>query len=78
MCSQTSNSRCLIGLFKLYVLALPSDEKNWTDTYIFKNRNQGGLEPHEQVERAGRVLWILLKSWRAPKNPSIISVLLTI
>ncbi len=52
--------------------------KNWTDTYIFKNRSQGGLEPHEQVERAGRVLWILLKSWRAPKNPSVTSTLLTI
>ncbi len=24
--------------------------KNWTDTYIFKHRSQGGLEPHEQVE----------------------------
>jgi len=52
--------------------------KNWNDTYIFKNRAQGGLEPHEQVERAGRVLWILLKSWRAPKNPSVTSVLLSI
>ncbi len=52
--------------------------KNWTDTYIFKNRSNGGLEPHEQVERAGRVLWILLKSWRVPKNPSVTSVLLTI
>lgn len=53
--------------------------KNWTDTYIFKNRNQGGLEPHEQVERAGRVLWISSKSsWFAPKNPSVTSVLLTI
>lgn len=52
--------------------------KNWTDTYVFKNRNQGGLEPHEQVERAGRILWISLKSWRAPKNPSVTSVLLSI
>ena len=43
-----------------------------------KTETREGLEPHEQVERAGRVLWILLKSWRAPKNPSIISVLLTI
>ena len=52
--------------------------KNWTDTYIFKNRENGGLEPHEQVERAGRVLWICLKSWRAPKQPMVTSVLLTI
>jgi len=50
--------------------------KNWTDTYVFKNRDNGGLEPHEQVERAGRVLWISLKSWRNPKNPSVTSVLL--
>jgi len=50
--------------------------KNWSDTYVFKNRKEGGLEPHEQVERAGRVLWILLKSWRSPKNPSVTSVLL--
>jgi hypothetical protein len=52
--------------------------KNWTDTYVFKNRENGGLEPHEQVERAGRVLWICLKDWFAPKNPSVTSVLLTI
>ncbi len=50
--------------------------KNWTDTFVFKNRKNGGLEPHEQVERAGRVLWISLKSWRSPKNPSVTSVLL--
>lgn len=53
--------------------------KNWTDSYIFKNRNNGGLEPHEQVERAGRVLWISSKSsWFSPKNPPVTSVLLTI
>ena len=52
--------------------------KNWSDTYIFKNREIGGLEPHEQVERAGRVLWISLKSWRAPKKPMVTSVLLTL
>ena len=50
--------------------------KNWTDTFVFQNRKNGGLEPHEQVERAGRVLWISLKSWRSPKNPSVTSVLL--
>jgi len=50
--------------------------KNWTDTYVFKNRDKGGLEPHEQVERAGRVLWISLKSWRNPKNPRVTSVVL--
>lgn len=52
--------------------------KNWTDAYIFRNKDKGGLEPHEQVERAGRVLWICLKSWFEPKNPSVTSVLITI
>ena len=52
--------------------------KNWTDTYIFKHRANGGLEPHEQTERAGRVLWISLKSWREPKQPMVTSVLLTL
>ncbi len=52
--------------------------KNWSDTYIFKNRRNGGLEPHEQVDRAGRVLWVALKSWRSPKNPAVSSVLLSI
>jgi len=52
--------------------------KNWTDTYVFKNRENGGLEPHEQVERVGRVLWICLKSWRDPKQPMVTSVLLTL
>lgn len=52
--------------------------KNWTDSYVFKHRSNGGLEPHEQVERAGRVLWICLKDWLSPTNPSVTSVLLTI
>lgn len=56
----------------------PIEVKNWTDTYIFKHRSNGGLEPHEQIERAGRVLWISLKSWREPKQPMVTSVLLTL
>ncbi|AJW71045.1 nuclease-related domain-containing protein [Nitrosopumilus adriaticus] len=56
----------------------PIEVKNWTDTYIFKHRANGGLEPHEQAERAGRVLWISLKSWRDPKQPMVTSVLLTL
>lgn len=40
--------------------------KNWSNQYYNQNDN---LSPHEQVDRAGRVLWIALKSWRSPKNP---------
>ena len=50
--------------------------KNWSSHYY---KNYYGLPPHEQVDRAGRVLWIALKSsWFSPKNPSISSVLLSI
>ena len=50
--------------------------KNWSSHYY---KNHFGLPPHEQVDRAGRVLWISLKSsWFAPKNPKISSVLLSI
>ncbi|MCV0431481.1 nuclease-related domain-containing protein [Nitrosopumilus sp.] len=52
--------------------------KNWTDTYIFKNRENGGLEPHEQVNRAGRVMWISLKEWFGMENPNVSAVLLPI
>jgi len=49
--------------------------KNWSRGYY---KNYGGLSPHEQVDRAGLVLWITLKSWRSPKNPSPSSVLLAV
>jgi len=49
--------------------------KNWTKRYFKKN---DGLSPHEQVDRAGMVLWIALKSWRSPKTPSVSSVLLSV
>ena len=49
--------------------------KNWSTQYYTQNNN---LNPHEQVDRAGRVLWIALKSWRSPKNPPVTSVLLSI
>ncbi|QUC65325.1 NERD domain-containing protein [Nitrosopumilus sp. K4] len=52
--------------------------KNWSDTYIFKNRANGGLEPHEQVNRAGRIMWISLKEWFGMENPNVSAVLLTI
>ena len=37
-----------------------------------------GLSPHEQVDRAGMVLWIALQSWQSPKKPVISSVLLPV
>jgi len=49
--------------------------KNWSSNF---SRQYQGLSPYEQVERAGRVLWIALKSWRSPMNPSVTSVLLSI
>ena len=50
--------------------------KNWSAKYY---KNHYGLRPHEQVDRAGRVLWIKLKSsWFSPKDPPITSVLLSI
>ena len=50
--------------------------KNWSSHYY---KNHYGLRPHEQVDRAGRVLWISLKSsWFSPKDPPISSVLLAI
>ena len=49
--------------------------KNWSSHF---SRRYQGLSPYEQVERAGRVLWIGLKSWRNPRNPSVTSVLLSI
>jgi hypothetical protein len=33
--------------------------KNWSDDYV---KNNEKLIPHEQTDRAGRVLWISLKS----------------
>ncbi len=50
--------------------------KNWSAKYY---KNHYGLRPHEQVDRAGRVLWIKLKSsWFRPKDPPVTSVLLSI
>jgi len=51
------------------------EAKNWSSNF---SRQYQGLSPYEQVERAGRVLWIALKSWRSPRNPSVTSVLLSI
>jgi len=50
--------------------------KNWSAKYY---KNHYGLRPHEQVDRAGRVMWVSLKSsWFSPKDPPITSVLLSI
>jgi len=52
------------------------EAKNWSSEYIEQHT---GLNPHEQVDRAGRVLWISLKSsWRSPRDPPITNVLLSI
>jgi len=47
--------------------------KNWSTKYYKQNL---GLSPHEQTERAGLVLWIALKSWR--RYPKVTSVLLPV
>ena len=50
--------------------------KNWSSHYY---KNHYGIPPHEQVDRAGRVLWISLQSsWFSPKKPPVSSVLLSI
>jgi len=50
--------------------------KNWSAHYY---RNHYGISPHEQVDRAGRVLWITIKSsWWSPKDPPVSSVLLSL
>lgn len=50
--------------------------KNWSAFYY---KNYYGISPHEQVDRAGRVLWVSLQSsWFSPKQPSVTSVLLSI
>jgi len=49
--------------------------KTGVDNISKKNK---GLSPHEQVDRAGMVLWIALQSWRSPKNPPVSSALLSV
>jgi len=50
--------------------------KNWSSFYY---KNHYGIAPHEQVDRAGRVLWISIQSsWFSPKKPPVNSVLLSI
>ncbi|MCH7969401.1 MAG: NERD domain-containing protein [Thaumarchaeota archaeon] len=47
--------------------------KNWSMGFYKQNK---AFNPHEQTDRAGRVLWIFLKSWRF--NPNVKNVLLSI
>ena len=47
--------------------------KNWSTGFYKQNKK---FSPHEQTDRAGRVLWIFLKSWRF--NPNVKNVLLSI
>jgi len=46
--------------------------KNWSKGYA---KRHDGLNPYEQTDRAGRVLWIFLKSWRF--SPRVTNVLLS-
>ncbi len=54
------------------------EAKNWSTRYY---NLQTGMSPHEQVGRAGRVLWIVLKSkwgWFKSNYPRVSSVLLSV
>ena len=52
------------------------EAKNWSDEFLSKNIEHGGIIPHEQVDRAGLVLWIELQSRRSPKKPPVTKVVL--
>jgi len=47
--------------------------KNWSPQYY---NQSGNFSPYEQVDRAGKVLWVCLKLWGI--NPHVTSVLLSI
>lgn len=49
--------------------------KNWSSRTLYQRKS---ISPHEQVERAGRVLWIALQSWWCPRNPRVHSVILSV
>ena len=52
--------------------------KNWSNQYYNQHI---GISPHEQVDRAGRVLWIAIKyrwGWFKRNYPRVTSVLLSI
>ena len=60
---------CPKGVFMIEV-------KNWTDEYTQKNKQD--LSPHEQTERAGRVLWITLQKEFGDGEFGVTNVLLSI
>jgi len=52
--------------------------KNWSDKFYHETNK---IRPHEQVDRAAKVLWIVIKSrwgWLATQTPRVTSVLLSI
>lgn len=57
---------CRKGVFMIEV-------KNWSDNSV---HNHNMMNPYEQTERVGRVLWIFLQSWRS--KPRVTNVLLSI
>lgn len=60
---------CPKGVFMIEV-------KNWTDEYAQQNNRD--LSPHEQTERAGRVLWIALQKKFGDGECGVTNVLLSI
>ena len=53
------------------------EAKNWTDKYYSKSIEGGGIIPHEQVDRAGLVLFIKLNPRQNQQKISVIKVLLS-
>ncbi len=52
-------------------------ERKFRASRSFATKKSYKFPPHEQVDRAGLVLWIKLKSsWFSPKNPQVKNVLL--
>jgi len=60
---------CPKGVFMIEV-------KNWSDKYAEQNKR--GLNPYEQTERTGRVLWITLQNEFGDGEFSVTNVLLSI
>ena len=53
------------------------EAKNWSDEYLANSIEHGGIIPHEQVDRAGLVLYIALSSPSLKKPPVTKVVLAT-
>lgn len=61
----------VVGPTGIYVLEV----KNWSSNQV---KNHAGLSPHEQVERAGRVLWIFLKRSSFFNQPRVTNLLIPV